>query len=94
VATVLRHVQMQIEHRARQPRWDGRPEEAERQAVRELRRHLLWYSRGRRGGVRVRREAGAAGTLAEVRDVLGRHFADGADFELDPSLLAAEPIAE
>ncbi len=94
MATVLRHVQMQIEHRGRQPRWAARPEEAERQAVRELRRHLLWYSRGRRGGVRFRREATGAGTLAEVRRLLERHFGDGASFELDPSLLAAEPIAE
>ncbi len=93
-ATVLRHVEMQIEHRSRQPRWAGRPEEAERQAVRELRRHLLWYSRGRRGGVRFRREATGAGTLAEVRQLLERHFADGASFELDPSLLADEAIAE
>lgn len=93
-ALVLRHIQMQIEHRRRQPRWADRPEEAELQAVRELRRHLLWYTRGRRGGVRFRREATSAGTLAEVRELLERHFADGASFELDPSLLAADPIAE
>ncbi|HET6923249.1 MAG TPA: tRNA-dihydrouridine synthase, partial [Anaeromyxobacteraceae bacterium] len=90
---VLRHIQMQIEHRRRQPRWADLPEEAELQAVRELRRHLLWYTRGRRGGVRFRREATSAGTLAEVRELLERHFADGASFELDPSLLAADPIA-
>ncbi|HEU4385372.1 MAG TPA: tRNA dihydrouridine synthase DusB [Anaeromyxobacteraceae bacterium] len=92
LATVLRHLAMQVEHRGRQPRWAGRPEEAERQAVRELRRHLLWYSRGRRGGVRFRREATSAGTMAEVRRLLERHFADQGSFELDPSLLAAEAI--
>ena len=90
---VLRHLQMQVEHRRRQPRWERRPDEAERQAVRELRRHLLWYTRGRRGGARFRREATSAATVAEVRGLIERHFADRAAFELDPSLLAAEPLA-
>lgn len=91
---VLRHLQMQIDHRRSQPRWEGRPEEAERLAVRELRRHVLWYTRGRCGGVRFRREATSAATLAEVRDLMERHLTEGSSFELDRSLLAAEPMAE
>lgn len=91
-ALVLRHVHLQVEHRRRQPRWLERPDEAERQAVRELRRHLHWYSRGRRGGVHFRREAGSCETIADVRRLVDRHFPEGGSFELDPALLAAEPL--
>lgn len=91
VATILRHVRIQVEHRARQRR--GREAaEAERQAIRELRRHLLWYTRGRRGGVRFRREADAIATAADVERQLDRHFPPGEAFDLDPafSVRAAE----
>lgn len=84
IAVVLRHVELQIEHRRRK-----RPDEpdAEGHAVRELRRHLLWYTRGRRGGVRFRREAATLETAADVRRALLAHFpADGDAFEVDPAL--------
>jgi len=81
---VLRHVELQIEHRRRQ-----RPEddaaEVERGALREIRRHLLWYTRGRRGGVHFRRQADALGTASDVRRLIDRHFPkDGDGFERDP----------
>ncbi len=83
---VLRHVQLQIEHRRRQQRGRESPDEAERLAVRELRKHLLWYTRGRRGGVRFRREAGALETAEDVRSLIDRHFPEGgASFERDPT---------
>ena len=91
---VLRHLRMQVEHRRRQRGWEGRPEEAERRAVRELRRHLVWYARGRRGAVHFRREATSAETVDEVRRLVDRHFPDASSFDLDPALLAAEPVPE
>jgi len=83
-ALVLRHLAMQIEHRARQHP-GMTPEAVERLAVRELRKHLLWYTRGRRGGVAFRREAGRVATLAEVAAMIDLHFPPGAAFELDPA---------
>jgi nifR3 family TIM-barrel protein len=50
------------------------PEEAERAAVRELRKHLLWYTRGRRGGLAFRRVAPDLHTVADVRRALDRFF--------------------
>jgi hypothetical protein len=87
---MLRHVRLQIEHRRRQ-----RPGEdagnAERAAVRELRRHLLWYTRGRRGGILFRRETGRLVTAADVERVLLEHFPPGsAAFEQDPAAARAE----
>jgi tRNA-dihydrouridine synthase B len=84
VEIVLRHVALQIEHRGRQ-----RPGEAaeavERQAVKELRKHLIWYTRGRRGGVAFRRDAGHVSTAAQVAALLNAHFPPGAPFDLDPA---------
>ncbi len=82
---VLRHVDLQIEHRRRQlPGAD--PAAVERKALRELRKHLLWYTRGRRGGVRFRREADALQTAADVRRLIDRHVPRGGEgFELDPA---------
>jgi nifR3 family TIM-barrel protein len=87
---VMRHVQLQIEHRSQQaPTEDAR--EAERCALRELRKHLLWYTRGRRGGARFRRDAGTLGTAGDVRRLIDLHFPpDGNGFALDPALCAAE----
>jgi nifR3 family TIM-barrel protein len=85
VETVLRHVRLQIEHRARQR--PGEPADAvERQAIRELRKHLLWYTRGRRGGVRFRRDADRLQTAADVARLVDEHFPAGGDgLELDPA---------
>ncbi len=95
VATVLEHVRLQIAHRLGQRRSGGDPVEAERQAVRELRRHLLWYTRGRRGGVAFRREASSLCTAADVGALLDRHFPPGgASFEIDPALAASEELRE
>ena len=90
VGTVLRHVRLQIEHRQRQ-----RPAEpidaAERQAIRELRKHLLWYTRGRRGGVHFRRDADRLKTAADVADLVELHFPPGGtSFELDPAFRREE----
>jgi nifR3 family TIM-barrel protein len=89
VSVMLRHVELQISHRRRQ-----RPDEAEdaceRAAVRELRKHLLWYTRGRRGGVLFRRDADRLHTAADVARVLEEHFPPGSQaFEEDPSEPAA-----
>jgi tRNA-dihydrouridine synthase len=83
VAVVMRHVELQIEHRRRQ-----RPDEqdAEGHAVRELRRHLLWYTRGRRGGARFRSAADRLTTVDEIRRQLDEHFPPGGEaFEPDPA---------
>jgi nifR3 family TIM-barrel protein len=90
ISVVMRHVTLQIEHRGRQ-----RPGEAgtEEHAIRELRRHLLWYTRGRRGGAHFRREAGRLVSAAGVRELLELHFPlHGDAFEVDPAL--ATPIDE
>jgi nifR3 family TIM-barrel protein len=84
ISVMLRHVALQIEHRARQ-----RPREpagdAERAAVRELRKHLLWYTRGRRGGALFRRDADRLQTADDVARVLEEHFPPGsAAFEAAP----------
>jgi nifR3 family TIM-barrel protein len=94
VSTVMRHVDLQIQHR-RRLRPDEDPEAAERAAIRELRKHLLWYTRGRRGGVVFRRDAGHVSTASEVEALIEKHFPrEGGGFELDPSLCAAEPLGE
>jgi nifR3 family TIM-barrel protein len=83
---VLRHVALQIEHRQRQSP-DDAPAAVEERALRELRKHLLWYTRGRRGGVRFRRDADGLRTAADVRRLIDLHFpAHGDAFELDPAL--------
>src|SRR5512139_1621319 len=56
ISVMLRHVSLQIDHRGRQRPGDD-PREAELLAIREFRKHLLWYTRGRRGGVHFRRDA-------------------------------------
>lgn len=90
---VLRHVAMQVEHRARQ-----RPQlplaEVERVAVRELRKHLLWYTRGLRGGVAFRRDAGRVVTAADVAALIDLHFPPDAPFETDPSFHPAAEAGE
>ncbi len=89
VATVMEHVRLQIEHRARNAKPGESPEEIERSAIRELRRHLLWYTRGRRGGVHFRRDADKLHTAADVATLLEHHFPPGSpSFELDPGFRA------
>ncbi|MEY2667613.1 MAG: hypothetical protein RJA59_251 [Pseudomonadota bacterium] len=93
LTTVMRHVELQVEHRARQR--DGEdPAASEGHAVRELRKHLLWYTRGLKGGVHFRRDATAVATAAGVEALLARHFPPEAPFAFDPSLAASEAIAE
>ena len=48
--------------------------EAELAAVRELRKHLLWYTRGRRGGLAFRRVAPELHTADDVKRALDRFF--------------------
>ena len=47
---------------------------AELAAIRELRKHLLWYTRGRRGGLAFRKIAPELHTAADVRAALDRFF--------------------
>jgi tRNA-dihydrouridine synthase B len=47
---------------------------AELAAVRELRKHLLWYTRGRRGGLAFRRVAAELHTEDDVKRALDRFF--------------------
>jgi nifR3 family TIM-barrel protein len=94
ISVMLRHVRLQIDHRRGQ-RPDEPAEEAERAAVRELRKHLLWYTRGRRGGVLFRREADRLQTAADVERVLLEHFPPGSPaFEQDPAAAGAEEGGE
>jgi tRNA-dihydrouridine synthase B len=90
VSTVMRHVRLQVEHTARR----GGAEGGERPAVRALRKHLLWYTRGLRGGVHFRREAVTVDTVETVERLLDRHFPPGTPFRIDPALLATEAIVE
>jgi tRNA-dihydrouridine synthase B len=48
--------------------------DAELAAVRELRKHLLWYTRGRRGGLAFRRMAPDLHSEDDVRRALDRFF--------------------
>jgi nifR3 family TIM-barrel protein len=90
VGTVLRHVALQVEHRRRQ-RGGETPEASERHAIRELRKHLLWYTRGRRGGAHFRRDAGQLQTGADVARLLELHFPPGgAAFDVDPAAAREE----
>jgi tRNA-dihydrouridine synthase B len=92
---VLRHVTLQIEHRVRQHRKGETEQDAEHHAIRELRRHLLWYTRGRRGGIHFRRDADQLQTADDVRRLIDLHFPDGgASFEIDPSAHAVGGVAE
>ncbi len=94
-SVVLRHVELQIEHRRRQRQGRESPDAAERLAMRELRKHLLWYTRGRCGGAGFRREAGALETAGDVRSLIDRHFPEGgASFEPDPALAARSEVCE
>lgn len=89
MGTVLEHVRLQIAHRTRTARRGESPEGVERAAIRELRRHLLWYTRGRRGGVHFRRDADKLLTAADVTALLEHHFPPGdQSFELDPGYRA------
>ena len=90
---VLRHVGLQIEHRRRKVPGEA-TDAAERHALRDLRKHLLWYTRGRRGGLHFRREASTVETADDVRRLIDRHFPDdGAAFTVDPALVAGEAEA-
>jgi len=89
VETVLEHVQLQIEHRGRNAKPGETPEQIEGAAIRELRRHLLWYTRGRRGGVHFRRDADKLHTAVDVAALLEHHFPPGGEsFEVDPGFRA------
>ncbi len=94
VEVVTRHVHLQIAHRRRQdPGAD--PREVEDRALRELRKHLLWYTRGRRGGVCFRRDADGLRTADDVRRLLDLHFPeDGDGFALDPASAGQGGVAE
>jgi nifR3 family TIM-barrel protein len=92
-ATVLRHVAMQVEHRCRQ-RPLVPPADIERMAIKELRKHLLWYTRGLRGGVSFRRDAGRVATAADVAALIDLHFPPGVPFETDPGFNPADDAGE
>jgi len=64
-------------------------EEAERAAVREMRKHLLWYTRGRRGGLAFRRVAPDLHTVADVRGALDRFFPEDGS---TPAEVRGEPL--
>jgi nifR3 family TIM-barrel protein len=87
---VLSHVRLQIEHRRRQRRGED-PVAAEQHAVRELRKQILWYTRGRRGGAHFRRDADRMETAADVARLLDLHFPpEGGGFDPDPHHAPAE----
>jgi tRNA-dihydrouridine synthase B len=65
------------------------PEEAERAAIRELRKHLLWYTRGRRGGLAFRRIAPDLHTVEDVRAALDRFFPEDGSV---PAEVQGEPV--
>jgi tRNA-dihydrouridine synthase B len=61
---------------------------AEKAAVRELRKHLLWYTRGRRGGIAFRRLAPTLVTAQDIRAALDRLFPEDGSV---PAEVAQEP---
>ena len=61
---------------------------AELAAVRELRKHLLWYTRGRRGGLAFRKLAPTLHTVLDIRAALDRIFPEDGSV---PAEVAAEP---
>jgi len=61
---------------------------AELAAIRELRKHLLWYTRGRRGGLAFRKLAPTLCTVADVKAALDRIFPEDGSI---PAEVAAEP---
>jgi tRNA-dihydrouridine synthase B len=63
---------------------------AELAAVRELRKHLLWYTRGRRGGLAFRRVAPDLHTEDDVRRALDRFFPEDGSV---PAEVRDEPAA-
>ncbi|HEY6051567.1 MAG TPA: tRNA-dihydrouridine synthase [Thermoanaerobaculia bacterium] len=63
--------------------------EAERAAIRELRKHLLWYTRGRRGGLAFRRVAPDLHTAADVKAALDRFFPEDGSI---PPEVRDEPV--
>ena len=62
--------------------------EAELAAIRELRKHLLWYTRGRRGGLAFRKIAPELHTAADVRAALDRFFPEDGSV---PAEVRSEP---
>jgi nifR3 family TIM-barrel protein len=63
--------------------------EAELAAIRELRKHLLWYTRGRRGGLAFRRIAPELNTEDDVRRALDRFFPEDGSV---PAEVRDEPV--
>ena len=57
---ILRHARAQVAFRG------------ERAALREMRKHVAWYTAGMPGGARFRREANAIETLMELEELLSR----------------------
>ncbi|MCA1825967.1 MAG: tRNA dihydrouridine synthase DusB [Myxococcales bacterium] len=72
------------------PRHALSDDEAERAAVRELRKHLLWYTRGRRGGLAFRRIAPELHTVSDVRRALDRFFPEDGSV---PPEVRDEPVS-
>ncbi|HET9754204.1 MAG TPA: hypothetical protein VFP52_14620, partial [Myxococcales bacterium] len=64
--------------------------EAELAAIRELRKHLLWYTRGRRGGLGFRRLAPELHTEDDVKRALDRFFPEDGSV---PAEVRDEPLA-
>jgi tRNA-dihydrouridine synthase len=71
------------------PHLEFGPEDAERAAVRELRKHLLWYTRGRRGGLAFRRIAADLHTAKDIRAALDRFFPEDGSV---PAEVEGEPL--
>jgi nifR3 family TIM-barrel protein len=92
-AMILRHVELAIadkqgKYRLRQSEMDA--QEAELAAVRELRKHLLWYTRGRRGGLAFRRLAPELQTADDVKRALDRLLPEDGSV---PESVRDEPVA-
>ena len=58
-------------------------------AIRELRKHLLWYTRGRRGGLAFRRIAPELHTEDDVKRALDRFFPEDGSI---PPEVRDEPV--
>jgi nifR3 family TIM-barrel protein len=71
------------------PQVEFTAKDAELAAIRELRKHLLWYTRGRRGGLAFRRMAPELHTEDDVRRALDRFFPEDGSV---PAEVRDEPV--
>jgi nifR3 family TIM-barrel protein len=80
--TILGHLLAHVEHVGDESR-----------AIRKFRQHLIWYSRGLRGGSAFREKATRVEELEEVQDVVHGFFSDAVANEVEEAAIYDERTA-